>query len=169
MADAMQDLRQETREVANLVARLRDLCGEDDQAFIDTLDGSTEAVEAARRVVRWIMEQGANQAACKELANVYAGRASMFDERTQRGRTALFHFLQEMGLKSMPLPEATLSVVAGRVSVAGDCDVALLPPHLVRVKREPDRSAIKTALEAGEAVEGFSLSNNAPTLMVRVR
>lgn len=169
MADALQDLRHETHEVANLVARLRELCGEDEQAFIDTLDGETEAVEAARRVVRWLHEQGAQQAACKGLENIYRARSSVFEERVERARTALFHFLTEMGLKSMPLPEATLSVVAGRVSVIGDGDPEILPDSLVRVKREANRSAIKAALEAGETVEGFSLSNNPPTLAVRVR
>lgn len=169
MSHAVEDLRHETHEVANLAARLRELCGDDDQAFIDTLEGETEAVEAARRVVRWLHEQGAQQTACCGLANTYRARASVFEERVERARTALFHFLTEMGLKSMPLPEATLSVVAGRVAVVGEGDPETLPDRFVRVKREANRSAIKTALEAGEAVEGFSLSNNAPTLMVRVR
>lgn len=169
MSDALQDLRQETREVANLAARLRDLCGEDEQAFVDTLDGETEAVEAARRVVRWIAEQQAQEGACNGLAATYKARASMFSERQERARLALFHFLSEMGQKSMPLPEATLSIVAGRVKVEGEPDVDTLPDRLVRVKREADKAAIKAALEAGEAVPGCSLSNNAPTLMIRVR
>lgn len=169
MADAILDLRQETSEVSNLIARLRDLCGDDEQAFIDTLEGETEVVEAARRVVRWLHEQGAQQAACKGLENVYRTRASMFEERVDRARTALFHFLTEMGLKSMPLPEGTLSVVAGRTAVVGEGNPEALPDKFVRVKRAANRSAIKTALEAGETVEGFSLSNNPPTLMVRVR
>lgn len=169
MSDALEDLRQETREVANLAARLRDLCGEDEQAFVDTLDGETEAVEAARRVVRWIAEQQAQEGACNGLASTYKARASMFAERQERARTALFHFLSEMGQKSMPLPEATLSIVAGRVRVEGEPDVDALRDGLVRVKREPDKAAIKAALEAGEIVPGCSLSNNAPTLMIRVR
>lgn len=169
MSDALQDLRQETREVANLASRIRDLCGDDERAFVDTLDGETEAVEAARRVVRWIAEQGAQEIACNSLASTYKSRAAVFAERQERARTALFHFLSEMGQKSMPLPEATLSIVAGRVKVEGDPDVDLLPERLVRVKREPDKAAIKAALEAGEIVRGCSLSNNAPTLMIRVR
>lgn len=169
MSDAIHDLRQEAREVANLTARLRDLCGDDEQAFIDTLDGESDVIEAARRVVRWLHEQGAQSTACKGLASTYGARASVFEERVERARTALFHFLSEMGLKSMPLPEATLSIVAGRVSVTGEGDPETLPERFVRVKREANRSAIKAALEAGETVEGFALSNNAPTLMVRVR
>ncbi len=169
MSDALTDLRHETHEVANLAARLRDLCGDDDTAFIDTLDGESDAVEAARRVVRWLHEQGAQSVACKGLAETYRARASVFDERTERARLALFHFLSEMGLKSMPLPEATLSIIAGRAKVEGEPDVDLLPDRLVRVKREPVKAAIKAALEAGEIVRGCSLSNNPPTLMVRVR
>lgn len=169
MADALQDLRHETHEVSNLVARLRELCGDDDQAFIDTLEGESEAVEAARRVVRWMTEQQANEGACNGLAATYKARANGFAERVERSRLALFHFLTEMGLKSMPLPEATLSVVAGRVSVVGDADPEKLPDQFVRVKREANRSAIKAALEAGQSVEGFSLSNNPPSIMVRVR
>lgn len=169
MADALTDLRHETHEVANLAARLRDLCGDDDQAFLDTLEGETEAVEAARRVVRWMSEQQANEGACNGLATTYKARAAVFADRVERSRLALFHFLTEMGLKSMPLPEATLSVVAGRVSVVGEADPEKLPERFVRVKREANRSAIKAALEAGERVDGFSLSNNPPTIMVRVR
>lgn len=169
MADAAQDLRHETHEVANLVGRLRELCGDDEQAFIDTLEGETEVIEAARRVVRWLHEQGAQADACNGLASTYKARASVFDERVQRARLALFHFLNEMGLKSMPLPEGTLSIVAGRSSVVGEVDPEALPDRFVRVKREANRSAIKAALEAGEAVDGFTLSNSPPTLSVRVR
>ena len=169
MADAIQDLRHETTEVQNLIGRLRDLCGDDERAFVDTLEGETEVVEAARRVVRWLHEQDAHKAACCGLASTYKARAAVFEERVERARLALYHFLNEMGLRSMPLPEGTLSVVAGRVAVVGDADPVTLPERFVRVKREPNRSAIKEALEAGEDVEGFSLSNNAPTLMIRVR
>jgi hypothetical protein len=169
MSDALTDLRHETTEVSNLIARLRELCGEDDQAFLDTLEGETEVVEAARRAVRWLHEQEANEAACKSLASVYKARASVFEDRGARARTALFHFLEEIGVKSMPLPEATLSIVAGRSAVVGEADPDKLPDRFVRVKREANLSAIKAALEAGEAVEDFSLSNNAPTIAVRVR
>lgn len=161
------DLREERREVAALVANLRHLCGDDDQAFLDTLEGEADNFEAARRVVRWMAEQGANEDACKGLADTYRARANMFANRVERARMSLADFLNDVGLKSMPLPEATLTVKAGKPSLVGDASADDLPIHLVRIKREPDRAAIKAELEAGREVAGFHLSNAMPVLQVR--
>jgi hypothetical protein len=169
MSDAVRDLHHEAREVSGLIAKLRELCGEDDQAFVDTLEGETEVVEAARRVLRWVHEQGAQNASCKALVALYSERAKLFEERAQRGRTGLLHFLLELGLPSMPLPEGTLIVSKGKPSLLGEPDPAKLPDELVRIKREPDRVAIKAKLEEGFRVEGCSLSNAMPTLSVRVK
>lgn len=167
--DAMSDLRHETHEVANLIARLREMCGDDEQAFIDTLEGESDTIEAARRVLRWIHEQGASADMCKGLATTYTARSSVFAERVERGRTSLLHFLNELGLRSMPLPEGTLTVVAGKAKVVGEADPETLPDDLVRTKREADKAAIKAALETGREVEGYTLSNGSPSLSIRVR
>lgn len=169
MADALQDMRQEVSEAANLIAHIRDLCGEDETAFIDSLEGETEVTEAVRRVVRWIAEQQAASGSCKSLEATYKARAGMFEDRVERARVALLRTLDEIGVKSMPLPEGTLSVVSGRVKVTGEPDVDALPDNLVRIKREADKAAIKAALEAGDCVAGCSLSNTPPSLMIRVK
>lgn len=166
---AIHDFHQETSETRDLVARIRSLCGDDEQAFVDTLDGETEVIEAARRVVRWLLEQEAHAESVKGLASTYQARSKVFEDRVSGARNALFHFLQQLGLPSMPLPEATLSVRAGTVSLTGEADPADLPDDLVRIKREPNRTAIKAALEAGRDVPGYALSNAAPSLSVRVR
>lgn len=165
----LEALRDQTREVAALVEHLRELCGDDDQALVDTLDGSSDAVEAARRVVRWVHEQSAQASACKELAAVYSAREKTFTDRIARGRTALLTFMQELGLRSMPLPEGTVIVSAGKPSLNGETDPAALPDDLVRIKREPDKTAIRAALEAGREVPGYALGNATPTLSIRVK
>jgi hypothetical protein len=162
----LSDLEFNTRD---LVGRLRTLCGDDEQAFLDTLDGEADTTEAARRVVRWMNEQAAHVEANKGLAETYANRAKVFEARVHGARNALFHFMQYLGVKSMPLPEATLSISAGTSSLVGEADPAGLPDDLVRIKREPDKTAIKAALEAGRDVPGFTLSNASPRLSVRVR
>lgn len=169
MSDAALDLTHEARQVAAFAQHLRSLVGEDDQAFLDTLEGETEAVEAARRVVRWVHEQSAQASACKELAAVYSAREKAFADRITRGRTALLTFMQELGLRSMPLPEGTVIVSAGKPSLNGEADPAALPDDLVRIKREPDKTAIRAALEAGREVPGYALGNAAPTLSIRVK
>lgn len=158
------------RAIADLAASIRAAAGLDDEAFVDTLDGCTDAVEAARRVVRTIREDEASEAALKALESDYGARRKRLAERRERARDALATFLSEIGEKTLKLPEATLSLSAGRVALAGDCeDANALPADLTITTRKPDRAAIKAALEAGREVPGFALSNGRPTLTVRVR
>jgi hypothetical protein len=167
--DALADLKQETREVANLVARIRDLCGDDDKAFVDTLGGSTEVVEAARRVVRWMIEQDAAALSCKGLAAIYEARAKMFAERHAKAKLALLDLLNDVGLKSMPLPEAALTAKPTPPKLLGEADPETLPLKFQKVTVTADTAAIKAALEGGEQVEGYMLSNGGQTLQMRVR
>lgn len=166
---ALHELTETARETQALAVRIRELCGEDDTAFLDTLDGECDAVEAARRVVRWILEQGANADAVRGLAATYTARASVYDERISAAKVALVRYLDMLGVRSMPLPEATLSVRAGTPKLIGEPDPATLPDNLVRITRAPDKVAIKALIQAGTAVDGFTLSNGEPTLAVRVR
>jgi hypothetical protein len=162
----LQDLQFTTRD---LVDRLRTLCGDDEEAFLDTLDGEADTTEAARRVLRWANEQEAAAESMKGLSATYASRAAVLLGRKDGARTALFHFLEYLGVKSMQLPEGTLSIRAGTAQLVGEVDPASLPDDLVRIKREPDKTAIKKALEGGREVPGYTLSNGAPSLSVRVR
>lgn len=165
----IMDLKDLTVNTRDLVGRLRTICGDDEQAFLDTLEGCSDVHEAASRVIRWMNEQEAHAGAMKGLASTYSARSKVFDNRVDGARNALFHLLQYLGVRTMPLPEATLSVVSGKVKVMGEPDADKLPDNLVRVKREPDMAAIRAALEAKQEVPGCSLSNTAPTLAVRTR
>lgn len=162
----LHDLTFTTRE---LVDRLRTLCDGDEEAFLDTLDGEADTTEAARRVLRWANEMEAQASAMKALAGEYSDRAKVLMSRKDGARNALFHFMEYLGVKSMALPEATLSIRAGQIGLAGEADPAELPDDLVRIKREADKAAIKAALEAGRDVPGYVLSNGSPSLSVRVR
>lgn len=166
---AIHDLRQEVRETAPLIASLRELCGDDEQAFLDTLEGEADINAAASRVVRWMLEQEANASTCKELAAVYVARASMFSSRHDKAKGALLDLLNELGVKSMPLPEASLTAKATPPKLIGEVDAANLPDHLRRTSYAPDKAAIKAELDAGREVAGFTLSNGGQTLQVKVR
>lgn len=165
----LANLTHHAREIAELIASIREAAGDDDQAFVDTLEGETDAIDLARKVVRWLNEQEAHEKANKELAETYRARAKVFEDRQGRARSALLHFLLETGSKSMPLPEATLSVIAPRAKIVGEPDPAILPDALVRIKREPDKTAILAALKGGEIVPGCTLGNGSPSLMVKTR
>ena len=167
--DALAELRAVSPHTAALAAAIREACGEDDAAFVDTLDGETSVIDGARAAVRFIAECEANEEAAKSLAQRYAERAKVFSDRVARTRDAIANFLAEIGERKLALPEATISLSDGSPSVVGNPDPADLPDHLVRVKREPDRTAIKQALVDGLPVPGCSLSNARPKLTIRTR
>lgn len=168
-AAGVHELRNELVEAAGMIRTLRELCGEDERAFLDTLEGETDVTEAARRVVRWMIEQDANALSCKGLAAIYEARATMFAERHAKTKGALLDLLNELGVKSMPLPEASLTAKATPPRLLGEVDASTLPERFRRTSYAPDKAAIKAALEAGERVEGYTLSNGGQSLQVRVR
>lgn len=165
--NALSELR--GREVAELAHQIRELCGDDDLAFIDTLDGETDAVQAARAVVRYIAAMEAMEGAAKALRDRYAARAQDFASRQERARNALVQFMGDLGEKTMVLPEGTITRKAGTVKVVGESDPETMPAEFVRTKttREIDKAAVKRALEQDIDVPGFSLSNGVETLAIR--
>ncbi len=168
MADDFRPLTQVPDHIAALAAAIKEAAGDDDIAFVDTLDGASDVIRAARSAVRMIQ---ANEALCetaKQMAQCLQARSKDFDDRAQRARDALSHFLQEIAATSLVLPEATVTLSAGRPSLSGDADPVTLPDDLVKVERKPDRAKIKDAINAGRVIEGYSLSNSRPRLQLRV-
>jgi hypothetical protein len=165
------DLTRELHDpaVIDLARNLREMCGDDDLAFIDTLDGCSNAVEAVRSTLRAIASWEAMEAAAKALRDRYAARAQDFAARQERARNALVQFMGDVGEKSMVLPEATITRKAGAAKVVGEGDPETMPAEFVRTKttRELDKTAIKRALEQGQDVPGFMLSNGCETLQIR--
>lgn len=155
--------------VSELAKAIRAAVGDDDQAFLDTLDGQVDAIDAARAVVRYIAECEANAQAMGALADTYKARAKVHADRVPAAKEALLRFLVTIEENTLRLPEATLSVRAGRPKVVGDGDPANLPAALVipTTTYKPNLEAIRTCLEGGFAVEGYRLTNGAPTLAVR--
>lgn len=165
--NAIHDLRDP--HVIELARQVRELVGDDDIAFIDTLDGASDAVDAVRSVLRFIAATEALEGAAKALRDRYAARAQDFASRQERARNALVQFMGEIGEKSMVLPEGTITRKAGSVKVVGEGDPETMAAEFVRTKttREIDKAAVKRALEQGIDVPGFSLSNGAETLSLR--
>lgn len=152
-----------------LARQLREMCGDDDLAFLDTLDGCSNAVEAVRSTLRAIAAWEALESSAKALADRYRARSQDFAARQDRARNALVQFMGDTGEKSMVLPEGTITRKAGTVKVVGEGDPETMAPEFVRTKttRELDKVAIKRALEQGAEVPGFALSNGCETLQIR--
>ena len=72
-------------------------------------------------------------------------------------------------LRKVELPEVTLSLRNNPPKLMGEPDPETLPDDLVKVTRTPDKMKIKAAIEAGRTVEGYAMSNQPPSLMIRVK
>lgn len=167
--DALRTLHDRGREIAPLAQAIRELAGDDDLAFMDTLDGETDAIKAASQAVRMVAAMETLEEAAKALASRYSARAGDFAERAQRCRDAIAHFMGEIGEKKLTLPEGTVTLASGTPALAGEADVDALAPEFVRVTKAPDRVAIKKAIQEGREVPGFALSNARPRLQIRTR
>lgn len=162
------DMKARGREVADLWRSIRAIAGEDDDAVVDTVDGETDAVEALRKTVRLAIEAEAHAEAAKALAASYGERRRVLEDRAERYRAAAAAFLQEVGEKSIRLPEATISWRAAGPQLVGDFPpTADLPENCVRLQRVKHEPSIKAALEAGQIIPGLSLSNGGVALTVR--
>lgn len=86
--------------------------------------------------------------------------------RIEAYRALIFAALDAAGQRAWKSPEFTVSITPGRPGVV-ITDPAAIPDDFVRVKREPDKTAIGAALASGNAVPGAEQRNGLPTLVIR--
>lgn len=157
--------------ISAISEQLREMLGEDfdDQAFWDTLDGETDALDIADRIIANMQTDAALADAAKAQADALAARAKRLGERQNAHKRALLTLLDATGQKKLERPCATVSRRAGSLSVhiVNEADI---PSQLMTVKTttSPDKTAIKKQIEAGETVPGAELVRGDDTVSVRV-
>jgi hypothetical protein len=158
--------------IARIAAELREGMGDDfdEAAFLDTLDGATDATDIADWMLRKISH---DEAMCRaidmEMSDLSARKMRKgASADTMRGR--LLTLLDASGLKKMERPLATVSRRSGSVSVRVT-DEAAIPSQLCTVKTitTPDKAAIKRQIEAGETIPGAELVRGPDGVTVRVK
>ena len=80
-------------------------------------------------------------------------------------RDIITSIMATANLRKVDLPTTTVSIVKRGRSVV-ILDESLIPEELCRIKKEPDKVAIKDALFAGEYVPGATLNNGSETLRI---
>ena len=137
-----------------------------DEFFLaDVIEGSTDAFEIMEKLVIERREAMANGEAMDKLAEDYAALSDRWTMRAESRRKLMGVVMDAVGLRKMQTPAGTVSVSPGRVSLALADDFT--PPQgYARTKIEPDKAAIKAALEAGEVMQGASLVTGKPIVKV---
>ena len=141
---------------------------DDDVLRADMVEGSTSAFEFLSQVVRLIGDNDALAKGVTIYIDELRARKERLFRRDQALRALIFQVMTLADLPKAELAEATVSIRAGQQKVIVT-DETVLPDQFCRIKREPDKTAIKEALTHGDSVAGAQLSNGESTLMIRVK
>lgn len=142
---------------------LRDAFDEDEQGWLDCLEGETDAFEMLRKLLNGIERDEGDQAQLTEQMANRKARRDRCEARIKEQRDAIAAILECARLDKLVLPEATLSLrkVAPKVVVVAP---ELVPDELCTFTRKPSLAAIK---EAEGIPAGCSLDNGGYSLTVR--
>lgn len=138
----------------------------DEAALMEALrEGGADVDGLLVRLLRARSEADANGEAVAVRIVDLSNRKRRFDRQAEEYRAAAYSILDALGLTKWRNAEFSVSVSPGRPGVIVTDETAL-PDRFVRVVRQPDKAAIKAALEQGEVVEGAQLSNGLPQMRI---
>jgi hypothetical protein len=155
------------QQIYNLLAQHPELA-EDEILLSDMIEGETQAFDFLSAVVRKIGEAQALAGGLDQYISELSERKKRIGRREEGLRKLAFDVMQAAGLPKAELPEATISVRAGRPKVI-ITDDASLPDRCFRIKKEVDKKQIEELLKSGREVPGAALSNAEPVLTIRIK
>lgn len=155
------------RHREGLLAEFPELA-DDPRALADTLEGVTSATDAVSKCVRSAMDTDALAEALAARIRDMGERRTRLQARADRLRAVALAVMNAVEMPRLETAEFTASVGHSQPAVQ-ILDEALLPDGFIRLKREPDKKAIRQAIAGGADVPGAALGNGHPTLTVRTR
>lgn len=167
-------LYQITNEIQHLIDAMLEHGNDSAEATV-ALDEAMADLDAALDVkadqyAKVIRELEARADARAEEAARIRALANTDAATAQRLKARLCEAMQRTGRTKISTPTFNLSVAAngGKQPMIVDPGVVDdLPAHLTRIIREPDKDAIRAALEGGEAVPGCALLPRGQSLRIR--
>lgn len=142
---------------------------EDDETLrADMLEAETDAHRLIERALSERNEANTLALAMKAREDELAARRARFERKSDAMRSLIRSVMQAARLDKVTLTEATVSTTKPRASV-NITDLEAVPQGYFRLKKEADRTAIKTALEQGEAIPGAELAMSEAGIMIRTK
>lgn len=138
----------------------------DDEDFRrDMIEGETNLDVTIERLGREAKQVKAEIAGLRDFHGEIAERISRKAKCEGAIREAIVGLLNAAGLPGLKLPSVSVSFATIAPSVVVT-DKGALPPEFICTKTEPDRAAIRDALNAGQTVPGACLSNGGRALRI---
>lgn len=149
---------------------LDDPANADDHRLIaDMIEGETDAVNVVRALIRYSIEAQSLADAAKERVEALRVRKDRFERRVETARSAALSMLEALNWReTLEEPDFTVSLkqAPSKILVTDPDD---LDDEFVRIKREPNKTAIGKALDGGREVKGAVRSNGGTVLSVRTK
>lgn len=142
----------------------------DEETLNDTLDSISSDFESkALNVSAFFQNVEADIEAMKKAEKNIAERRKAKENKVKRLREYLLNNMIETGITKIECPEFCVSVRKGSKDsvVVYEGDPKKLEGDCVKVTYTPNKTEIKKRLKAGEVIEGASLKDGAPSLMVK--
>lgn len=117
------------------------------------------------RVFRARAEVAGEAKLVAERMKELAARKARFERQHEEYHRTAYSMMEALGIRTWRHPELTASIVDGQPGVV-ITDETALPETFVRVKREPNKDAIKDAIKRGIQVPGAAMANGMPYLKV---
>ena len=155
-------------DIREMADQIRLLTGDDQDTFLDVLDGETDAMDILGKLVEERTEAAAHEVAMKDLAATYTTRAKRLAARQNAISLTIGQLLDAMGETKIKHPMATVSRTKARWGVK-IVDEAEIPSQLTKVTTKPDMTAIKKQMDQGENVPGCQFQMGQPSITVRIK
>lgn len=154
-------------QIARLLLAFPDLS--DDLEDLElSLASETDLESLMNKLILDEREAATNSSAVAIWVRELQGRMQRFDMKQTACKKLMFELMDVAGVKKLPLPMATVSIVNGRDKVV-ITDEQAIPPIYIKTTHEPIKTMIADALKNGQAVPGALLSNGEPHLTIRVK
>lgn len=135
----------ERRQIEAIALNLRELVGDDDQAYHDMLSGETDLFEIVRRLLNWIeVDEGVTAALVAQIGDRNF-RKERAQHRIEGYREAIMALLQAARLDKLKLPEATISLRKVDAKLAVTDPDAVPDEYTNTPKPKPSMTAINEA------------------------
>ena len=155
-------------QIRELADSIRLYTGDDQDTFLDTLDGETDVMDILGKLVQERAECSIYEGAAKDLAKMYAGRAKRLSAKQEAISITIGQLMDAMRQTKIQHPLATISRTKARwsVKIVNQDDI---PSQLTTVTVKPDLVAIKKQMDQGETVPGCEVNPGQPSITVRIK
>ena len=160
------DVERVRAKVNDLLLNFPELAADPD-LLVDTLEGESDYHKVLERLLACILGLESLQTAIVDRVKSLQKRGEHMGTAADKLRDMARELLEESGLKSVKLPEATLSLrqTPPKVQVL---DETLIPDYYWRVKREVNKILIRSHLQSGDEIPGATLGNPSIVLAIKV-